>query len=52
MNNNDYVWWFAILGLFNTNIGISNFDKNKEQADRQVRIEQKLDKILEILSNE
>lgn len=38
MNDNDYALWFAILGLFNTNLGFSNIEKNIEQEKRQIRI--------------
>lgn len=43
---------FLILAIFNTGMGLKNTEKNKEQLDRQVRIEEKLDRILEILSEE
>lgn len=52
MNNNDYVWWFAIISLFNTNLGLSNLGKNEEEEKRQIRIENKLDKLLELIGNE
>ena len=50
MGNNDYTWFFIIMSLFNTNLGMTNVEKNKEQYIAQKRIEQKIDKILEILS--
>lgn len=40
------------FGLFNTDIGLSNIEKNTEAAERAKRIEQKLDKLLEMLNNE
>lgn len=52
MNNNDFTWFFIVMTLFNSNLGISNLGKNEEQEERQKRIEQKLDKLLEILDNE
>lgn len=52
MNGNDYTWWFAVVSLFNTSIGLSNVERNTEQEERQMRIEKKLDKILEIINNE
>ncbi|MGN1327373.1 MAG: hypothetical protein ACI4VQ_04815 [Clostridia bacterium] len=52
MNGNDYAWWFAVVSLFNTSLGLSNVEKNTEQEERQKRIEQKLDEILEMLRNE
>lgn len=50
--NNDYTWFFIFMSLFNTNIGMSNVEKNNAQYDRQKRIEEKIDKILELLQNE
>lgn len=41
---------FLILAIFNTEMGLKNTEKNQEQLSRQIRIEEKLDKILEILS--
>lgn len=49
MGNNDFTWFFIFMSLFNTNLGINNLEKNEEQYNRQVRIEEKLDKILKIL---
>lgn len=49
MNNNDYVSWFAIISLFNTNLGLSNFSKNNEQEEKQQRIEKKLDKLIKLV---
>ena len=43
---------FLILAIFNTEMGLKNTEKNKDQLDRQIRIEEKLDRILEILSEE
>ena len=51
MKNNEFMFWFAIVSLFNTNLGLSNFDKNAEAEERQKRIEMKLDKILEMMEN-
>lgn len=51
-NNIDYTLWFAIISLYNTSLGLSNISKNTEQREIQDRIEEKLDKILEILINE
>lgn len=51
MNNTDFNWWFAMVALFNTSLGLSNMEKNTEQQERQKRIESKLDKILEMLDN-
>lgn len=49
--NNDFNWWFAMLALCNTSLGLSNIEKNTEQEERQKRIENKLDRILEMLRN-
>lgn len=49
--NNDFNWWFAMLALCNTSLGLSNIEKNTEQEERQKRIENKLDRILEMLQN-
>lgn len=40
-----------MVSLFNTSIGLSNVERNKDQEERQIRIENKIDKILEILNN-
>jgi hypothetical protein len=52
MNNNDYTWWFAMLGISSLSIGLSNTSKNDEQVATQKRIEEKLDKLLEMINNE
>lgn len=52
MSNNDFNLWFAIVALFNTSLGLSNIEKNTEQENRQKRIEEKIDKILEMLEDE
>lgn len=52
MNNNDYTFWFVFMALFNTTIGFSNLEKNTEQYERQKRIEQKLDKLLELMDKD
>ena len=52
MNDKDLNWWFAMIATFNTSLGLTNINKNTEQETRQVRIEQKLDKIMEMLNNE
>lgn len=51
MNNNDYTWYFIIMSILNTNIGLSNVSKNQYQADMQNEINKKLDKILSILGD-
>ena len=48
-NNNDFTWWFIVMSLINTNLGVSNVEKNNLQEQRQKNIELKLDKILNIL---
>ena len=49
MNNQDYTFWFAMMSLFNTNLSLSNLDRNNEQYERVKRVEQKLDKLLELM---
>lgn len=51
MGNNDFTWYFLFMSLFNTNIGLSNVEKNNIQEARQIRIEEKLDKLLKILGD-
>lgn len=51
MGNNDFTWFFIFMSLFNTNLGMSNLEKNEEQYLRQIRIEEKLDKLLNILGD-
>lgn len=51
MNNVDYTWFFIFVALFNTNLGLSNIEKNNNQQKTQKRIENKLDKILELLND-
>lgn len=31
MGNNDYTWHFLFMSLFNTNLGMTNVEKNNEQ---------------------
>lgn len=49
MGNNDYTWYFLFMSLFNTNLGMTNVEKNNEQELRQIRIEEKLDKLINLL---
>lgn len=49
MNNNDFTWFFIIMSLFNTDLGLTNVEKNNEQYNTIKRIEEKLDKLLKIL---
>ena len=51
MGNNDYTWYFLFMSLFNTNIGLTNVEKNKLQSERQIRIEEKLDKLINLLED-
>ena len=41
-----------MVATFNTSLCLTNINKNTEQETRQIRIEQKLDKISEMLNNE
>lgn len=52
MNSNDYVWFFIVTTLINTNLGLYNTSKNTEQDKQNQEILIKLDKIMEILSDE
>lgn len=49
MGNDFLSNWFTFLALFNTNLGFTNFEKNKEQENKQNSIEEKIDEILSIL---
>lgn len=51
MGNNDYTWFFIFMSLFNTNLGMTNVEKNDEQYERQIRIEEKLDKLINLLED-
>ena len=51
-NNNDYTFWFTFMSLFNTSLGLSNLDKNTEQYERQIRIEKKIDQLLEMMKKD
>lgn len=42
--------FFVQLALFNTSLGLANFEKNSSQEEMQERIEQKLDRILQMLA--
>lgn len=52
MKDMDFNYWFAMIALLNTSLGMSNIEKNTEQEKRQIRIENKLDKLLETFKNE
>lgn len=43
---------FLFISLFNTALGLSNKEENNKQIERQKRIEEKLDRVLEILEKE
>lgn len=49
MGSNDFTWFFIFMSLFNTNLGMSNLEKNEEQYNRQIRIEEKIDKLIKLL---
>ena len=49
MNNNDFTWFFIFMSLFNTNLGMTNVEKNASQEARQKRIEEKLDYLINLL---
>ena len=48
----DIDWLFLVLTLFNTNIGLNNQEKNREQHQHLDEINAKLDKILEVMNHE
>ena len=50
MNNNDYLWFFIVSTVINTDIAIYNSKKNIEQDSQTKEILEKLDKILELLN--
>ena len=52
MDFNDYTFWFAFMSVFNTHLVLTNIEKNTEQYERQIRIEKKLDKLLEMMKND
>ena len=49
--NSDYTLFFITLGLINLSIGLDNNDKNIKQEQKQIEIDTKLNKILELLEN-
>lgn len=49
MGNSDFTLFFIFMALFNTNLGLSNIDKNDAQQIKQNEIEKKLDKIIKLL---
>ena len=50
MNNNDYTWFFIIMSVINTNLGLYNSSKNEEQDKQNKEILNKLNTILEKLN--
>lgn len=51
MGSNDWTFFFVVMSLYNTSLGLSNISKNTEQEIQQDRIEKKLDKIINILED-
>ena len=51
MNNNNFTMFFITMSLINFSIGMSNMEKNNMQEQRQKEIENKINKILELLEN-
>ena len=49
MGNSNFTWFFIFMSLFNTNLGITNVEKNDIQELRQKRIEEKLDYLINLL---
>lgn len=52
MNNQDYTWFFIVMSILNTNIGMYNSSKNEEQDKQNKEILSKLDMILEKLNEQ
>lgn len=52
MGNSDFTWFFIFMSLFNTSLGMANVEKNDEQYERQIRIEEKLDELIKLLKDE
>ena len=48
----DYTDWFAMMTMINFKLNMENHSRNEEEVERQKRIENKLDKLLEMLGNE
>ena len=44
--------WFALMTMINFQLNMDNYERNKQEIERQKRIEGKLDELLEILQNE
>ena len=51
MGNSNFTWFFIFMSLFNTNLGMTNVEKNNEQYERQIRIEKKIDKLINLLED-
>ena len=49
MNNSDFTLYFLMVSIINLSIGLDNNEKNKLQEQKQLEIDKKLDKILELL---
>lgn len=37
-NNTDFTWFFIFMSLFNTNLGLSNIERNNAQYKMEERI--------------
>lgn len=48
----DYTSWFEMMTMINFQLNIDNHTRNEEEVERQKRIENKLDKLLELFNNE
>ena len=49
MNNGDFTFYFLIVSMINLSIGLDNNEKNIKQEQKQLEIDDKLNKILELL---
>ena len=43
--------WFALMTMINFQLNMDNHKRNEEEVARQKRIEEKLDKLLEMLQD-
>ena len=49
MNDNNFTMFFVMMALINFSIGIDNNEKNTKHEQKQLEIDNKLNKILELL---
>ena len=49
--NDNFTMFFITMSLLNFSIGVSNLEKNQIEEQRQLEIEEKLNKILRLLED-